>query len=409
MVSEESFMENLKPALSKLKLKATYGLTGNDQIGATSDRFFYMSRVTIGDGNKASQFGTSLGYKLNGTSIIRYADPNITWEVSRKFNLGLELGLLNDFELQADYFRERRSNILQYRADIPVTMGLQQTPSSNIGEAKSHGMEFSLDYNRFFNKDFWVTVRGTFTYASSEYSIYEEPDYTAAGVPWLSRTGYSLSQPYGYIAERLFIDEEDVRNSPFQSFSEYGPGDIKYKDINLDGQITSLDQVPIGLPTTPEIIYGFGFSTGYRSFDLSCFFQGSGNSSFFINPTSTSPFSGGTRAILKAYADDHWTEANQNPYALWPRLSPTIITNNTQQSTWWLRSGQFLRLKSAELGYALPQNLVKKASLAGARIYLSGTNLLLFSEFKMWDIEMAGNGLGYPLQRVLNIGLKVDF
>ncbi len=409
MVSRENFMKRYEKTITKLKLKGTYGLTGNDQIGDTNDRFFYMSRVNMNDGNRASQFGTDLGYALPGISFTRYADPNITWEISRKLNLGVELGIFNDVDIQFDYFRERRSNILQYRSDIPSTMGLQSIPSSNIGEAKSHGVELSVDYKHFFSEDFWVNGRGTFTYATNAYSRYEEPDYSTRNVKWLSHLGRSLSQPYGWVAERLFIDEEDVRNAPEQTFGTYGPGDIKYKDINSDGIISSLDQVPIGLPTTPEIIYGFGFSIGVHHFDFSCFFQGSGNSSFFIDPRATAPFAGGTRAILKAYADDHWSEENQYPYALWPRLSPEILENNSITSTWWLRDGRFLRLKSAEFGYSLSNRLTKSLKLRNTRIYVSGTNLFLISSFKLWDVEMAGNGLGYPLQRVINVGLKLDF
>ncbi len=409
MVSNENFMKVYEKTITKLKLKGTYGLTGNDQIGETSDRFFYMSRVNMNDGNRASQFGTSLGYSRNGTSFTRYADPNITWEVSRKLNLGVELGLFNDFDIQFDYFKERRSNILQRRSDIPSTMGLQSIPSSNIGEAKSHGIELSIDYSHFFNEDLWINARGTLTYAANEYSRYEEPDYAIRNVAWLSHLGRSLSQPFGWVAERLFIDEEDVRNAPEQTFGTYGPGDIKYKDINRDGVISMLDQVPIGLPTSPELIYGFGFSLGFHQFDFSCFFQGSANSSFFIDPRATAPFAGGTRAILKAYADDHWSEENQYPYALWPRLSPEILENNSVTSTWWLRDGRFLRMKSAELGYSLSNKFTKSLKLENARIYVSGTNLFLISSFKLWDVEMAGKGLGYPLQRVINAGLKLDF
>ncbi len=409
MVSNEKFMEPIKNTITKLKLKATYGLTGNDQIGSSNDRFFYMSNVTMQDATKASQFGTSLSYSLPGVTIQRYADPNITWEISQKSNFGIELGLVNDLEIQMDYFREFRKNILQYRSDIPSTMGLQSIPSANLGQAKSHGFEASIDYNHSFDKDFWIGLRGNFTYAKSKYARIEEPDYISGGTPWLSHVGQSLSQPFGMVAERLFIDAEDVSNSPEQTFGNYMAGDIKYKDINGDGKISSLDVVPIGLPTTPEIIYGFGFSVGYKKFDLSCFFQGSANSSFFIDPKATAPFAGGTRAILKDYAEDHWTEENQNLHSLWPRLSPEVLNNNSVISSWWLRDGRFLRLKSAEFGYTLSNKFVKRLKLSTARFYFSGSNLFLLSAFKMWDVEMAGNGLGYPVQRVLNLGLKLDF
>lgn len=186
-------------------------------------------------------------------------------------------------------------------------------------------------------------------------------------------------------------------------------GDIKYKDINKDGKITELDIVPIGYPTSPEIVYGFGLSGGYKGFDLSCFFQGLAHESFYIDAAATSPFVDGQNALLKAYADDHWSEDNRNLYALWPRLSETVNENNSKNSTWFLRNGSFLRLKSVEFGYSLPKEFISRAKIANLRVYFSGTNLLTFSKFDLWDPEMGGNGLGYPIQKVYNFGIQLSF
>lgn len=186
-------------------------------------------------------------------------------------------------------------------------------------------------------------------------------------------------------------------------------GDIKYKDINGDGLINQDDMVPIGYPTVPEVIYGGGFTVGYKAFDLNVFFQGSARSSFFINPSLITPFvNQGQRGILQYIADDHWSETNRDVYAFWPRLSDYNITNNSQTSTYWIQDGAFLRLKQAELGYTLPKSLTSRFYVNSLRVYASGTNLFHWSKFKMWDPEMAGNGLGYPVQRVFNFGLKVD-
>ncbi len=156
-------------------------------------------------------------------------------------------------------------------------------------------------------------------------------------------------------------------NSPRQTFGEYGAGDIKYRDINGDGQISSLDRVPIGYPTSPEIVYGFGVSVGYKTFDLSMFWQGQA-SSFFIDVTAT-PFAtsnddalqglANNGALLKAYADSYWSEDNRNIYALWPRLSPGVSANNNRQSTWWMRNGNFLRLKQLEIGYSAARQIAR--------------------------------------------------
>ncbi len=412
-VSNESFFEeDWKRIVSKLKLKGTYGLVGNDAIGSEADRFFYLSNVNMTNSSKGSSFGTygnsntSVGRTLSGISISRYPNSDITWEIAKKLNLGIEVGLFEKIEIQADYFSERRSNILMDRASIPESMGLQSSIRANVGEAKSHGFDMSIDYNHIFNHDFWITGRVNFTYATSEFTVYEEPDYSAT--PWLSRVGYSLNQGWGLVAERLFVDDEEIRNSPKQ-FGEYKAGDIKYKDINKDGKVSDLDMVPIGYPDSPEIVYGFGVSVGFKNFDFSCFFQGLARESFWIDPVRTAPFLGDQRALMKVYADSHWSEDNRDVYALWPRLSNSIVDNNIRRSTWFMQNGSFLRLKSLELGYTIPKKITNKVKMTDLRIYLSGTNLLTFSKFKLWDPEMGGEGLGYPIQKVYNLGLLLSF
>jgi hypothetical protein len=194
-----------------------------------------------------------------------------------------------------------------------------------------------------------------------------------------------------------------------QNFGSYGAGDIKYRDINGDGKISEMDQVPIGFPTSPEMVYGFGLSTGGKHFDISIFFQGLARESFWVDVEKTTPFVKNQRQLLKVWADNHWSEDNRNIYAAWPRLSPDVSENNKQQSTWFMRNGALLRLKTVELGYSLKERLNKKLHLNGARIYLNANNLYTFSKFNLWDVEMGGNGLGYPIQRVVNLGINISF
>ncbi len=414
MASNEAFWQNsLKNIINKLKVKATYGLVGNDEIG--SERFFYLSDVTIEGGNSFTT-GYDFGYSRRGTNINNYANSNIGWEIAYKSNLGIEMGLFNGkIDINADLFHESRTNILQDRADISSTMGLWDTPTVNVGEATGKGIDVSVDYNQTFNNGLWFVGRANFTYARSLYKYYEEPDYSA--IPWKSKIGRPIKQTWGYYAERLFIDEEDVNNSARQDFGEYGPGDIKYKDMNNDGVINESDQVPLGLPTTPEINYGFGLSAGYKNFDISFFFQGSARSSFWIGARTMSPFVESTdddgmvleTGLAQFIADDYWSESNQNPYAAWPRLSNYEIENNTVTSSWFMRNGAFLRMKSAEIGYSIPKKATDKLKLKTCRVYVSGTNLFKISDFKIWDVEMGSNGLGYPLQRVINLGINVAF
>ena len=181
--------------------------------------------------------------------------------------------------------------------------------------------------------------------------------------------------------------------------------------------MTSIDTVPIGFPTTPEIVYGFGISMGWKGVDFSVFFQGLARESFWIDYYKTTPFidqgaySGyvGRNQLLTVIADNHWSVDNRDPYALWPRLTTEKISNNSQTNTWFMRDGSFLRLKSLEVGYTLPNKLLKVMRANSIRFYYSGTNLLCWSKFKLWDPEMAGNGFGYPIQRVHNIGVNFSF
>jgi len=290
--------------------------------------------------------------------------------------------------------------------------------AANIGVAESKGLDLNLNYKRTFN-NFWLSALGNLTLTSSKYITFEEPQYKE---PWRYKTGQPINQFYGFIAERLFVDDKEAAAAPTQIFESGGVapkgGDIKYRDVNKDGIINQDDQVPIGLPTTPQIIYGFGVSAGFKGFDINAFFQGLARESFFINPTSqndrynglygTTPFVNNAQ-ILKAYADNHWSEENQNLYAMWPRLSTYDNVNNQQQSTWWLRDGSFMRLKSLEIGYTFPKNLVRHAYMENLRIYFNGLNLVTWSHFKLWDPEMAGQGFGYPIQKVFNVGINANF
>lgn len=413
-ISSEPFWEPFKNAVSEFKIRATYGLVGNDAIGGPDDRFFYLSEINADNVDRSAYFGTLYDYGRLGFTVSRYANNDITWETARKLNIGLDIQALGAFTFTADVFSENRNNILMTRSYIPTTMGLSAAVRANVGEARAYGVDASLDYNKAFGSNWWLQGRLNFTYARGEFSYYEEPEY-ADNMQYLSRNGQAINQNWGYIAERLFIDDLDVANSPRQNFGEYGPGDIKYNDVNGDNEITELDRVPIGHPTVPEIIFGQGLSVGYKAVDFSFFFQGSARSSFWIDPIRTAPFipnpdlgNGSQNALLQVYADNHWSEDSRDSYALWPRLSSTPNDNNSQTSTWFMRNGSFIRLKSVEMGYSLPQQLIERFHVGGMRIYVSGTNLFSFSGFKLWDIEMGGQGLGYPIQRVFNVGVNVN-
>ena len=407
-ISNEKFWEKLKTGISNLRLRATYGVVGNDAIGSATDRFFYISEVNLNSSSRYASFGTENAYGRSGIQVSRYANPDITWERAYKSNVALELTMGSGLSFQAEYFKEHRTNILLTREAIPSTMGLQTDIKANLGEAQGSGVDLTLDYQRTWQNQSWLSIRGNFTYATNKYLVFEEPDYDEY---WRSRIGYSIQQRFGYIAERLFIDDEDAANSPAQNFGggyQVGGGDIKYTDVNRDGEITEADIVPIGNPTLPEIVYGFGFSYGYKNFDISAFFQGLTNESFWIDPGKIAPFIN-ERQVLKAISESYWSEGNRDIYAFWPRLSISNNPNNSQVSTWFMRDGSFLRLKQLEIGYNLPESLRNRMKMSNFRLYFNASNLLTFSKFDLWDVEMGGNGLGYPIQRTFNFGLNLSF
>lgn len=407
VISNEKWWKPMKKVVNNLKLRYSYGLVGNDNIGNADNRFYYLSEMNMNSASLSARFGENRGKYYNGVNVVRYANDAITWEKSYKSNYAVELGLFDSLDIIAEYFTERREDIFMSRADIPNTMGLQAGVSANIGQATAKGVDIQMDFKKSWNKNLWTSARGNFTYSTSKYLVYEEPTYPES---YRQHVGYSIKQTWGYIAERLFIDDEEAANSPSQtSFgSQYGGGDIKYTDVNGDGQITPADRVPIGFPTSPEIIYGFGVSAGWKGFDLSVFFQGLANESFWIDASDTSPFIGNTQ-LLKAYSDSHWSEDNRDIYALWPRYSYYRNLNNTAVSTWWMRDGSFLRLKQIEFGYTLPARFTQKIRIDNLRFYFQGNNLFCWSKFALWDPEMGDSGLAYPLQRTFNIGLNVTF
>ncbi|WP_407429254.1 SusC/RagA family TonB-linked outer membrane protein [Arcticibacter sp.] len=415
IVSQEKFWGDMANVFERFKVRGSYGMVGNDAIGA--QRFFYVSDVNLAGGNYA-YFGVNNAYYRPGVSINNYENNDVTWETSRQVNLGLEFTFLRKLNVIAEVYQNDKFDILQSRASIPTTMGLEASIAANLGKVRSRGVDISVDGRHTLNSQSWISARGNLTYSRNEFKKYEEPNFREA---YRYNVGQTLNRGYGYLAERLFVDDNEAANSPAQIFSSGGVapkgGDIKYRDLNHDGRIDDADKTFLGNPYIPQVVYGFGLSAGYKNFDLSGFFQGQARVSFFIDPARTSPFIQspdnqfiGNTQLLKAFADNHWSEDNQNLYALYPRLGAEAgsIENNTQTSTWWLRDGSFLRLKSVELGYSLPASVSQKLNIKKMRIYFNGLNLLTFSPFKLWDPEVGGNGFAYPIQKVFNVGINVN-
>jgi len=399
VLSNESFFKGIKALdfINQFKLRASYGLSGNDQIGG--NRFPYLSIVNLNSADNGFTTGFNFDNNRNGIQIKRYPNDNITWEISKKLNIGLDLGVFNGLLLNIDWFREVRNNIYQQRNTIPATVGVVSAlPYVNIGRVLNRGIDATLNYSRTINKDMYISARGTFTYARNKILYKDEPNYSNIGLSNLSAIGLPINTNWGLVAERLFIDDQEVANSPIYTSATHA-GDIKYLDLNRDGKIDDNDKIAMGYPSVPEIVYGCGFNIGYKKVDIGVFFQGTAHVSNFIG--GFRPFGRNQANVLADIANSHWSVNNQDLYAFYPRLTASeTAPSNEQNSSWWIRDFSYIRLKQAEIGYT-PKKFV--------RIYLRGLNLLTFSKFKMWDPEQGGgNGLGYPPQRIYNIGAQFN-
>lgn len=400
VLSNEKFFEPLSATVNLLKFRGSWGLVGNDRIG--SARFVYLSDVNL-SGSPSFTTGIDQGTTRTGPAYNRFANPNITWEVAEKINLGMDLTLFQNLNIVVDVFKENRENIFLTRQVIPDFFGTSGTTVyGNLGKVLNKGIDASIDYSRQLAPDFFVSFKSTFTFAQNKIISIDEPAFTK--YKNLSSVGYSVNSQLGYDAERLFIDQAEVSGSPLQQLGGFvQAGDIKYRDVTQDvdglNLVNSDDRIRMGYPTVPEIVYGFGPSFKFKKFDFSFFFQGVARTSFFISgfhPFGTSD----QRNVLQFVDENHWSPEDPNIYAAYPRLSKLDNPNNTANSSYWLKNGSFLKLRNLEAGY----------TFKFARIYLSGLNLLTFSKFKQWDPEQGGgSGLSYPTQRVFNMGLQMGF
>ena len=417
MVSEERFWEPFKEKVNTFKIRGSYGKVGNDQLGG--DRWLYLPTIIGGNDYTMGESGNNGG---GGISMGRPANLSFSWEEETKLDIGVELLFFHSLRLQADYFDSHRTGILMTRAGLAGIAGMQNNsklPYANIGETRNRGVDMTLEWNQRFG-DWYLTARGNFTYNKNNLVNNDEPDWeyryqNRIGKPY----GVGGSQPWGLKAIGLFESQEDIDNSPVQTFGEYRVGDIKYEDINGDGRIDSNDQIYLGYTTLPEITYGFGATAAWKGFDFNVFFQGIDHVNFFISGSSLRPNWANMErsAIQYDVWENGWRTdrtAAENARALYPRLSlngQAGSSNNSQTSSWWQRNGAFMRLKNVEFGYTFPKKWMTSTRVfQSLRVYLSGNNLCTFSAFKLWDPEIGGgDGGSYPPNRVYMIGLNANF
>lgn len=410
-VAEEGFIRNNAKWINMFKIRYSYGKVGNDNLGA---RFPYL--YTIAGVDRGYQWA-DLGYNKSytGLAYTSLANNNVTWEIATKHDLGIDLALFNDkFSLTVDYFNEYREGIYMTRNYVSYMVGLNGlAPTANVGKVSSEGFDGNFAVKQKFGE--WdLTLRGNITYSKN---TIEDRDEENAYYKYQLQKGYRVNQARGLIAAGMFSDYEEIRNYPTQQFGEVMPGDLKYKDVNGDGIVDGGDVVAIGATERPNLIYGVGLSARWKSFDFNIHFQGAGKSSYCIQGPSVYAFSQKEIGnILPDLVDGRWidstisgTEATMNPNASYPRLSYGGNSNNYRASTFWLRNGSYLRLKTLEIGYNLPQKWVNKIYSKNIRLFFIGTNLLTFSEFKLWDPEMgSATGAHYPLAKTFSFGFNIS-
>ena len=426
VVSNEKFWQPLSKAVSFLKIRYTDGKVGNSEV--SDRRFMYLDQMKE-NGDYGYKFGPN-GTKWSGYETVNMA-VDLIWEESRKQDLGIDLKLFNDdLSIVFDLFKERRENILLKREhSIPSFLGYNTSaPYGNIGIIENKGFDGTIEYNKRINKDWVIALRGNVTFNKDKWIQGELPEQK---YEWMNQYGHNINGVKGYVAEGLFTQAEiddmarweslsdankAITPKPFASqFGTVKAGDIKYKDLNNDGQIDAYDQTYISRGDVPTTVYGFGFTIGWKDLSVGMMFQGVAGAERVLNGSSVNPFNGGGGSgNLYSNIGDRWTEDNPDQNAFYPRLSygseTTSNINNFQKSTWWVRNMNFLRLKTLQISYNLPKPWVNKVHLKNAAVYVMGTNLFTLSRFKLWDPELnTDNGASYPNTTSYSVGINFTF
>lgn len=418
MVSNEQFLQG-NDVITSLKLRASYGLVGNDKIG--SDRFLYLDNLTLsaqttGTSNNAySQTNASLadGYLIREN---RDGNENLTWEVAEKQNYGFDLQLFKKLSITFDYFREYRDGILISTNSIPQSLGTVSSflAALNAGIVKNHGFELDAKYFGNFTKDLSYTVGATLNFARNEVvyrdEIYMGDDYYC---PKQSE-GYSLNQNFGYyidwdsIGDGYFTSQEEIDN--YCPYTESTPrvGDFVYKDLNGDGEINSKDAAPLGSPSLPELNYSLSLGLGYKGFDMSVLLYGVGNNHKYFTGYGINEYT----SVYQSHHMNAWTyERYENGDEIsYPALSLSASSSH-DRNDYFVMNCRYLRLKNVEIGYTLPKSWIKKFGMTNVRVYTNATNLLTWDSipFEYVDPEQSSLSSVVPLQRVVNVGVNVKF
>ena len=431
-ISHEDFMKGIEDYVSKLKLRVSYGVTGNDNIGDDYDRFPY--RENINTGANGYNFGLTPGTNGSasnspGSGVVEgaFSMPNLSWEIEKKLNAGIDIGLFRGrVDFSADYFYNRRTDILLQRRTVSNVTGFRVMPFQNFGIVTNQGMDANLVVKQKVG-EVDLSARGNITYAKNKILEYDEVPQKYA---YQNYTGNAINTPKLYIADGLYKPEDFDITTNANGAKTYtlkegmpvpaakvAPGDIKYRDLNGDGAINDYDRTYNHnfYASVPEIVYGFGLNAEWRGFFVGVFFQGTAHAStnLLANNYNLMPFVQGVdNGSARTEAVNRWTA--ENPYnqdVLLPRMHTNRFDHNTMNSTWWQRDAGFLRLKNIEVGYEFNKRIIEKLKMKNLRVYLQGNNIAVWDNIKLWDPELgdANSGAKYPICSSYTVGLEVTF
>ncbi len=403
VVSNEKFLQN-SSVVNLLKIRGSYGSVGNDRV--SNLRFLYLDNILVAGSGYTSSL--NFGQRIQESLL---SNPDLQWEVAKKSNVAVELGLFNQLSLVVDLYSEKRDNILRTRGTVPVLNGLPlgSLPPVNIGVIQNRGYEVELGYQKRFSRDFSILSKVNFNHARNKQLFADEPLLPQDFAYRYRQTGYAIGQPFGYIVDGYFSSEDEIKASPAQVVGGHAsrPGDFKYKDLNGDGVVNDKDRAPIGYANVPQYTFGAAFNVTYKNFDVSFLLQGiTGVSNFYQS-----------RGIFESfgnYVDRHlesWTPervASGGPIR-YPRLTTQQSPNNIANS-FFIVDASYLRLRNAEIGYTLPGTLARKIGASRVRLYSNGLNLLTFDRLPTKDInpELL-DGLNYPINRLINFGYYAQY
>lgn len=407
------FVQKLVPWLNYLKLRVSYGLVGNDRIGDGTVRFPYLTTIQNYTYYKWNNDYGSLSENQVGTD-------GLVWEKAKKFDIGIDGQLFNNMiSFTVDYFHDTRTDIFQQRANIPYEAGFENMPWANVGSMKSWGFDGNVTFSKNFGQDWGVTARANFTYSRNKVTNWEQ---SGVRYDYQSYNGKPVGILRGLIAEGLFKDWDDVYSSPKQTYeSKVYPGDIKYKDVNGDGQINDDDRVPLSYSNVPEFQYGFAPEIRWKNLTVSMLFEGTAHSEFFYGGTGFYPFAWEDSGnVLKIVADqkNRWTSreisgdpSTENPDARFPRLSYGTNSNNNRASTFWLADNSYLRFKNLTVRYRFKSEWMQRVlSLQNVDLSFIAQNICTWDNIKLWDpAQVNGNGAKYPIQRTYTLQLNLNF